>query len=206
MRAATLPKKKKTKLGVDLKSLQGLSPSFSQIHWVVVLEKKRNQVFGLENRKSLKLLADFSEQDFHEAISKKTRGSAGRTQESYLVRQSPKKAAFPRHSFSREISPEQAATRELQKKTFCYLKKEFKRRTFDFVTVVGHPEAVGRFHLLLSKHIPQAVYQVFPKWNSYLNKTDRNQFLLKALRMKPKLIPRQLPSLSPNPTPKRSYS
>lgn len=206
MRAFTLPKKKKTKRGVDLESLQGVSNSFPPIHWVAVIEKKGSQVFGLENQTSLKLLADFSERDFHEAIFKKLRGSAGRTQESYLVRQSPKKGAFPRHSFAREISPQQAATRELQKNTILFLKTEYKKGSFDFITLVGHPEAVGRFRLLMTKHIPQAVFRISPKWNSYLNEAERNHVLLKALRVKLKPPPRQLPFRSPNPPSKRSYS
>jgi len=86
----TLARSKKTKRGVEVKSLQGLPATrFQKTQWLILLEKKRAQVFCLQNEKNLGLIKTFSEADFHEMVSKRLRGSAGRTQESYGIRNSP---------------------------------------------------------------------------------------------------------------------
>lgn len=205
MRKVLPNRSKKTKVGVDLKSLIGTVNPKTPIAWVVVLEKRKNQIYALGNNSTLELKAKFALKDFHEAISKRIRGSAGRTQESYLIRQGSKKAAFPRHSYSNRLSPEQAATERLLKGTLHYLKKQFQSGAFDSLLLVGHSETVGRFGKLATGKLEKAIQKTSAKWNSYLTKTERNKHLLTFLRAKESPPPRWLPSQSPQPIPKRSF-
>lgn len=206
MRTRLLNRSKKTKSGADLKSLFGINESSQPIRWLVLLEKRKSQIYALNDESSLELKASFSEKDFHEAVSKRLRGSAGRTQESYLVRQGHTQSAFPRHSYSNELSPKQAAMERILKGTLRYLKTQYQSGAFDSMILIGHSQALGRFVKLARGKIGKAIEEILPKWNSHLKVSERNKVLLGFLKARESPPPRWLPSQSPQPFPKRSRS
>jgi protein required for attachment to host cells len=170
----------------------------------VLLEKRKSKIYALNDESSLELKASFSEKDFHEAVSKRLRGSAGRTQESYLVRQGHTQSAFPRHSYTNELSPEQAAMEHLLRDTLRYLKTQHQSGAFDSLILIGHSQALGRFRKKARSKIAKTIVEILPKWNSHLKVFERNKILLGFLKARESPPPRWLPSKSPQPFPKRS--
>lgn len=188
-------KRKKTKSGVEIKSTVGALPPKKPIWWLAIIEKKRVQIFSYSlSTKNLEPVFSLCEPDYHEAVDRLIRDSAGRSQASYTRSQGGHQTGHPRHSYSSILSPDQKAAGHLFKTAASFLKKEGKKETFQALALIGHPHSLGQFREFLDAKTLNKITLQSKSFANYVSPRKQVKRLLSLLPIKSEQPGRWLPT------------
>ena len=188
-------KRKKTKTGVEIKSTLGANPPKKPVWWLAIIEKKRVQIFSYSlSTKTLDSLFAIEEPNYHEAIDRLVRDSAGRSQASYTRSRGGHQTGHPRHSYSSVLSPDQKAANHLFKTATDFLKKEGRKEKFQALALIGHPHSLGQFRDFLDSKTLKKISLQSMSFANYVSPKKQARRLLSLMPQKPETPARWLPT------------
>jgi len=187
-------KRKKTKAGVETKSMVGAATKKKSVWWLALVEKKRVQIFSYSlTTKTLDSVFVRDQPDYHEAIDRLVRDSAGRSQASYSRSRGGHQSGHPRHSYSSFLTPDQKASGHLFKAASDFLKEERKKDSYQALAIIGHPQSLGHFREFLDAKTLKKITLQSGSFANYVSPRKQARRLLSLLPEQPKEPRRWLP-------------
>lgn len=190
-----MTKRKKTKTGVEISSTLGLPNQKKSIWWLAIIEKKKVQVFSYSlSTKTLDSVFVSDQPNYHDAVFRILRDSAGRAQASYSRARGGHQTGRPRHAYSSLLSPDQKASLHLFKGAADFLKEEGKKGRFQALALIGHSHTLGQFRQLLDQRTQKKITLQSTHFSNYVSPKNQAKRLLSLLPEPPQAPLRWLPN------------